>query len=138
MAFRRRFQSIPPCRYKLRSHDHTVPCCHTDTDGDNQDQTYPMGTSDGSVFQCNQPHSCTGPSQHHNCRLRFYSHMILHILPPSDRHHRLSCSCVQSSQERRYTAHSQDHSEHCSRTHTSFGICDQSVHSGMSSGRICL
>lgn len=44
---------------------------------------------DGTVFQCNQPHSYTGPSQRHSCRLRFYSRMFLHSLSPSGLHHRL-------------------------------------------------
>lgn len=41
------------------------------------------------MSQCNQPHSCTGPSQRHSCRLRFYSRMFLRSLSPSGPHHRL-------------------------------------------------
>lgn len=43
-AFHRRSQSIPPGRYKLRSHGRTTPCCHTDTDDDSRDQTYLQDT----------------------------------------------------------------------------------------------
>lgn len=42
-----------------------------------------------------------------------------------------SCSCVQSNQEGRYTAHSLGRSVRCFHTHTSFGTPDQNVHLGM-------
>lgn len=45
--------------------------------------------SGGSVIRCNQPHSCTGPSPRHSCRLRSYSRMCLHSPPPSALRHSL-------------------------------------------------
>lgn len=41
----------------------------------------------------------------------------------------LSCSGVRSSRQRRYTARSPRHSEHCSRRYTSFDILDRNVRS---------
>lgn len=41
----------------------------------------------------------------------------------------LSCSGVRSSRQRRYTARSPRHSEHCSHRYTSFDILDRSVRS---------
>lgn len=130
--------------------------------------------SGGSVFQCNQPHSCTGPSQRHSYRLHFDSHTSPHSPLPSvprrmlrQKRHiwfshltddrsvslcaiiifccYLSCSCVQSSQERRRTAHSPGHSERRSHTHTLLGILDRIVQLDMlhkekmilTSGLIC-
>lgn len=46
-------------------------------------------------------------------------------------HRYLSCSCVQSSRECRYTSHSPRHSERCSRRCTSFDTPDQNDRSDM-------
>lgn len=46
-------------------------------------------------------------------------------------HPYLSCSCAQSSRERRYTARSQRHSERCSHRYTSFDTPDQNARSDM-------
>lgn len=44
-------------------------------------------------------------------------------------HGYLSCSGARSSRQRRYTARSPRHSEHCSRRYTSFHTLDQTVRS---------
>lgn len=50
------------------------------------------------------------------------------VTPPA-LHCYLSCSGVRSSQQRRCTARSPRHSEHCSRRYTSFDILDRNVRS---------
>lgn len=55
---------------------------------------------------------------------------VLKSLTEDFQHCYLSCSCVPSSQERRYTAQSPGHSGRCSRTRTSSGILDRNVRLG--------